>query len=244
MDQRSEPDGQRLRKFLTYLFPKLDTVFGRTSYEASYDQMWQRNLRVCSPEVFPFYFSMGIPEGEISNAEIQATLSIGADEQGLTSKLLELANQMRPDGITGIRPFLHRLENYTEDTMAVEQAKSLITVLLLIGDQLLISDDQPRGMFELDTDLSISRVIFQLMRRLKEEERFVAFRAAIERSTSLTTVAHEVSLLEAGLVQRSSSGDDHLLPGEHVEILKPESTEGGRRVSVLRRQEGAPVLLG
>ena len=26
--------------------------------------------------------------------------------------------------------------------------------------------------------------------------------------------------------------------------LNPESTEGGRRVSVLRRQEGAPVLLG
>ena len=26
--------------------------------------------------------------------------------------------------------------------------------------------------------------------------------------------------------------------------LYPESTEGGRRVSVLRRQEGAPVLLG
>ncbi len=27
-------------------------------------------------------------------------------------------------------------------------------------------------------------------------------------------------------------------------LAKPESTEGGRRVSVLRRQEGAPVLLG
>ena len=27
-------------------------------------------------------------------------------------------------------------------------------------------------------------------------------------------------------------------------VIKPESTEGGRRVSVLRRQEGAPVLLG
>ena len=31
--------------------------------------------------------------------------------------------------------------------------------------------------------------------------------------------------------------------GEFAEA-KPESTEGGRRVSVLRRQEGAPVLLG
>ena len=27
-------------------------------------------------------------------------------------------------------------------------------------------------------------------------------------------------------------------------VVKPESTEGGRRVSVLKRQEGAPVLLG
>ena len=27
-------------------------------------------------------------------------------------------------------------------------------------------------------------------------------------------------------------------------FAKPESTEGGRRVSVLKRQEGAPVLLG
>ena len=29
-----------------------------------------------------------------------------------------------------------------------------------------------------------------------------------------------------------------------VRIPKPESTEGGRRVSVLKRQEGAPVNLG
>ena len=34
------------------------------------------------------------------------------------------------------------------------------------------------------------------------------------------------------------------LPIKFYESPKPESTEGGRRVSVLRRQEGAPVLLG
>ena len=31
---------------------------------------------------------------------------------------------------------------------------------------------------------------------------------------------------------------------EETILLYPESTEGGRRVSVLKRQEGAPVLLG
>ena len=30
----------------------------------------------------------------------------------------------------------------------------------------------------------------------------------------------------------------------HAGLTYPESTEGGRRVSVLKRQEGAPVLLG
>ena len=31
---------------------------------------------------------------------------------------------------------------------------------------------------------------------------------------------------------------------DELEDVKPESTEGGRRVSVLKRQEGAPVNLG
>ena len=38
-------------------------------------------------------------------------------------------------------------------------------------------------------------------------------------------------------------GGQHPTP-THRRTAKPESTEGGRRVSVLRRQEGAPVLLG
>ena len=40
------------------------------------------------------------------------------------------------------------------------------------------------------------------------------------------------------------SGGDGADDSESPDVIKPESTEGGRRVSVLRRQEGAPVLLG
>ena len=51
------------------------------------------------------------------------------------------------------------------------------------------------------------------------------------------------SLPDAGVVLPAmeiamSGGDSRVL------ALKPESTEGGRRVSVLKRQEGAPVNLG
>ena len=45
-------------------------------------------------------------------------------------------------------------------------------------------------------------------------------------------------------VPRPSVLDPETDPRLEPILLKPESTEGGRRVSVLRRQEGAPVLLG
>ncbi len=46
------------------------------------------------------------------------------------------------------------------------------------------------------------------------------------------------------LVRRVHDKGRLQLFGRIFKVPKPESTEGGRRVSVLRRQEGAPVLLG
>ena len=46
---------------------------------------------------------------------------------------------------------------------------------------------------------------------------------------------------ERGMDFEASSLDEK---EELWQEAKPESTEGGRRVSVLKRQEGAPVLLG
>ena len=45
-------------------------------------------------------------------------------------------------------------------------------------------------------------------------------------------------------VGRPSIPPERVLKSSLLIALYPESTEGGRRVSVLKRQEGAPVLLG
>ena len=50
-------------------------------------------------------------------------------------------------------------------------------------------------------------------------------------STGIASTGRDLHRFSLGLVRT-------------VAISKPESTEGGRRVSVLKRQEGAPVLLG
>ena len=49
---------------------------------------------------------------------------------------------------------------------------------------------------------------------------------------SVTLIPDEITLASKGQLQLTAV------------LLYPESTEGGRRVSVLKRQEGAPVLLG
>ena len=54
-----------------------------------------------------------------------------------------------------------------------------------------------------------------------------------------------MALIEAGADPNSRISSIGSTPLHAAAIMgKPESTEGGRRVSVLKRQEGAPVLLG
>ena len=57
----------------------------------------------------------------------------------------------------------------------------------------------------------------------------------IQGVESLVTTNSEHGVFVTGLIPKATSS-----PAS----TKPESTEGGRRVSVLKQQEGAPVLLG
>ena len=61
-------------------------------------------------------------------------------------------------------------------------------------------------------------------------------RLALKSMAIINTITHMPMVVQGrpALRRANASGDK----------LKPESTEGGGRVSALKRQEGAPVLLG
>ena len=93
--------------------------------------------------------------------------------------------------------------------------------------------------FSSDTGMAECLVV---ARKLKPEEtpqhraRFTSLRHRPQGFAHAGSLAGR--LLDDGRVRRLEDGPYGGTP------LKPESTEGGRRVSVLRWQEGAPVLLG
>ena len=81
------------------------------------------------------------------------------------------------------------------------------------------------------------------VRRLRQPWTRGMARALRRSVTAMTSPFEEVSSFHPRLLL---DPDPEWFAGllDPANVIKPESTEGGRRVSVLRRQEGAPVLLG
>jgi predicted KAP-like P-loop ATPase len=115
LDDVEEDDRPAVRHLTEALFPKLEGVWGRTQYGADWESTWRSKLRVCSPDIFPTYFRLAVPESGISNSEMQYILSLTGDTGAFSKVLLELADQVRPDGTSRLRVVLDRLVDYAAE---------------------------------------------------------------------------------------------------------------------------------
>ncbi|WP_413522660.1 P-loop NTPase fold protein [Photobacterium phosphoreum] len=61
--------------FLSFLFPKLGSVYSNLSYSSEYHQIWERDQRVCSDKYFSRYFTYSIPSGDVADQIISEVIS-------------------------------------------------------------------------------------------------------------------------------------------------------------------------
>lgn len=240
---------EAVRRLIVHLFPKLEAVWGGASYGPQWESAWRRQLRVCSIEILPTYFRLAVPEGGVSDAEMKALLALVGDANAFGGKLLELADQRRPDGTTKVRGFLERLEDFTETGIPLDAIPAVLSAFFHVGDGLLRPEDEPRGMFEFGNDIQIGRVMWRLLHRIDDEaERARYLREAILNGSALSTIVHEVAMLGqqhgkygAGVGRPS---DERFVNSEHLEELESLALEKVRRAV----KEGAlirtPGLLG
>lgn len=208
--QLPDEDKEPVKRLLLYLFPQLEAVWGNRQYSAQHEARWRKQLRVCSLEVLPTYFRLALPEGEVSSTDIQAILASAQNSKVFGEKLVELANQKRPDGTTEVRTFLEQLESYTED-IALNCIPSIVQALFRVGEQLLRPEDEPRGMFDFGNDIRIDRIIWQLLNRLNSSARFEVLKAAMSQSDAVSIIVREVTTLGQ---QQGKYGADESLPQE------------------------------
>lgn len=126
------PEGERAWKqeLLGLLFPNAAWAFDRPNYHSSGEpDRWLRELRACAISMFDRYFGFAIPEGELSQGDIEGLLSAQADRDLLRSRMKDLADA----GL--LSAAIERLAAYKKK-LSIDAAAPFLTALFDIGDQL------------------------------------------------------------------------------------------------------------
>jgi predicted KAP-like P-loop ATPase len=181
---------QPVQSMLKRLFPKLQNVWGNSQYGPDWDSRWRRDLRVCSEDIFPVYFSLTVAGGEVSNLEMKAILALANNPERFSAEILELSQQIRPDGKTRASAFLDRLQDYTGSEINIQNIEPIIVALLNIADRLLLPEDERSGLIDYGNDIQIGRVIWQLLKRLEKDRVFEILRRAFEIGSALYMIQH------------------------------------------------------
>lgn len=196
LDDIPEEEKEILKDILIRIFPKLEAVFKNTIYGADYLSEWRRENRICSPDIFPVYFRLALPEGKISTNEMKSILALAGDAEQFGQELIQLSKQIKQDGSTRVSEVLERLEDYTDKDIPKEQIPTVLQALFHIGDKLLLEADEGRGLFGLGNNIRIGRLMFQLIRRYdSQEERFQVLKDAFSKGEAAAMIVGEVTSL-------------------------------------------------
>lgn len=181
-----------LRRFFPNWAARADRTGGYTHHWLS---NWRREKRMRHPEVFGLFFTLQVPPGDITAAEMAQILDTTRDPAAFAAELLRLVKERRPDGTTRARDFLDRLQDYTENGIPVENFAPVLAALFNVGDALSVEADAI-GMFSTDNAMMVLRVIHQLTKRLQtQQERHQILREAMIQGAATYTIVHKAAVL-------------------------------------------------
>jgi len=176
VEQSIENNCPQVREILKQLFPPAAWIFGGVNYGPGFGEQWVRDLRVCHPDIFDRYFHFNIPEGDISQADINRVLSLTDNRKGLVNEFHVLNER----GILGV--VLDRLEAYKEK-IDLQHAVPFITSLFDIGDEF---PERLVGSFEIGAGHYIHRIIsWYLIQEKDSAKRGLILKKATKDTTGL-----------------------------------------------------------
>jgi len=175
-----------VRAALSELFPRASWAWGGYHYADGFDQQWTSAKRVGTETHFDKYFFFAVPEGDLSQVELDRFIGNSGNRESSRDFLRGVKHDGR------IERCLIRLD-YEKDQIPLEHAVPFVTAMLDEGD------DLPRrtSMLGTDPEMHLFRIIYWYLLRLKTvEEREAVLKTAIETTDGLYEPAHLVSSAE------------------------------------------------
>lgn len=169
-----------VKNLLISIFPKLEIAFkGAGGYGS--DAEWRRQSRICSEDIFPRYFRLALPKGDISNYEIRATLELAKDSKAFAQKLLQFCREYPPR----ISVFFERMKDYIQE-IPEDRVYNILQTLFDIGDEILNVGHHIRWKL-------IEKIILPLLRRLNsQKERFTVLKNLFSDGHSISIIIRTI----------------------------------------------------
>lgn len=206
------PVGRReqVREILKQLFPKVDWALSNHGYGSGFEDGWFLDLRVCHSDLFDRYFHFAVPEGDISQAELDLILSLAADREGLVAEFRSLKER----GLLEVA--LDRLEAYKEK-IELKHAQAFVTAIFDIGDELRT---ERRGFFEMQPEMHATRIIHWYLKQEKDPaKRAEILKETIKLTQGLYLPVMKTSL-ESSKQERKQDPDAFLVTEEVLQDLR------------------------
>jgi predicted KAP-like P-loop ATPase len=190
-----------VQEILKQLFPRI--TVGNAD-------LFYRELRVCHADVFDRYFLLSIPEGDVSQADLDDLLASTSDRKQLVARFTDFKKR---DLLATV---LNRLEAYKQH-VSLDHAVPFITALFDIGDDL---PEKTEGMFTISTWMHASRIIrWYLLTEPDIAKRRGYLAEAINASEGLYLPAMKVAL-EVDSHKEGRPQSERVLDDAAVEALK------------------------
>jgi predicted KAP-like P-loop ATPase len=218
-----------LLQLLIQLFPHLREIYESNVTFYHSPAIARKNRRICSLDLFDIYFRMTISSGSISDAEMNAILSLTRDEEGFALALLRLNQDER------IPKFLDLLDTDGVKKIPNKFIKNVVNALIDSADLFPLGESSA---VSFNIPMRVHRIIHQLLRRFDtSEQRYDIFRDAIKKSTkSIYIIVHELSLQ----TEEHSENEDTFVPIEHRDFT-PDQLDELKKTAVSKLKYWAEV---
>ena len=142
-----------VRAMINRLFPAAERFIGGSNYGPDWKARWLRDRHVAHADILRFYLERMIGEGLQAFTYAEQAWSRIADGEALNMYLRSIDAERLQDVIGSLEAY--------EDQFAPEHVVPGTVVLLNLLPDL---PERPRGMFEIDTRLVVTRVMYRLLR--------------------------------------------------------------------------------
>jgi hypothetical protein len=179
----AEPYGDVIRALLERVFPGAQRHVGGSNYMGDWKARWLRGRRVAHEDVLRLYLERVVGEGLRAFTDAEQAWSRMADRGAFDSYLRSLDADR-------LREVIASLEIYEEDFAPEHVVPGAVTLLNLSTDL----PERPSGMLDLGASFVVDRVVYRLVRSLKDTH---AIEAAVrEILPQVSTLSSRLDLIE------------------------------------------------